>query len=178
MGIEKLLENIFITLEKGKSTPRHPFRYVSLATESHGMPFQRMVIFREIENNIITLYTDERTPKVVQLKENPNTSLLFYDPNKMIQIHLQGIIEIDKNFDASFWKNLSPKAKEDYTAVKKPGDSIEGFNEIAFDTDVNYFCKLKFNFTEIDYLKIEKPHHIRAKFSLQDNKWKGSYVVP
>ncbi len=178
MSLEQLLDHIFSSLNKGKTVPKHPFRYITLATESNGTPFQRMVVFRKINKNTITLYTDRRTPKVNHLKNNPNASLLFFDYKKMTQIQLQGLIKIDDSLDKSLWNNLSEKAKEDYTGIKTPGESINDFEEIVFDTDNNNFCKLNFHFTKIDYLQIGKPHHTRAKFTLENNKWKGNYVVP
>lgn len=180
MGINTLLENILQSLIIGNTTPKHPFRYVNLATmQSDGMPSQRLVVFRKIEGNKITIYTDLRTPKVEHLRNNPKASLLFYDYKKIVQIQLQGTVTIDTSFDKSLWDNLSLKAKQDYTSVKNPGDYLtENFEEIIFDTNKNYFCKLYFHFTKIDYLKINKPHHIRAQFEMVDNNWKGSYVVP
>ncbi len=178
MPIETLLEQILEYLKEGKSTPKHPFRYVTLATSANNEVFQRMVVFRKIENNTITIYTDSRTPKVKQIQENSKASLLFWDYKRMTQIQLKGKITIDLENDHSIWNGLSEKAKEDYTARKTPGSNMLHEEDIQFFQDQNFFCKLHFHFTEIDYLQIGRPSHCRAKFVLTDNTWKGSYVIP
>lgn len=178
MHIDILLEEILTSLKVGKTIPKHPYRYVNLSTTIENKVFQRMVVFRKIEGNIITVYTDSRTPKVEQLKQNANASLLFWDYKCMTQIQLQGTATIDFNKDPSIWNGMRDKAKEDYTAKLTPGSEISSSNEIQFLENENYFCKLHFKITNIDYLQIGKPNHTRAQFEWVDNKWKGSYVVP
>jgi len=173
-----LLEEIFTSLKVGRTIPKHPYRYVNLATSVDNKIFQRMVVFRKIEKNCITIYTDSRTPKVSQLKSNSNASLLFWDYKRMTQIQLQGKVAINLEKDTSIWNNLPEKAKEDYSATKVPGSELSSSNEIQFFEEENFFCKLQFHITEIDYLKINKPHHIRAKFTLENEQWEGNYVVP
>ncbi len=136
-----------------------------------------MVVFRGITNNTISIYTDIRTPKVSQLLLNPNASVLFYDYKKMNQIQLTGTIEVEKEYDATVWNSISPKAKKDYTTKLAPGSVIDEPDKVLYGDNIN-FCILKFSFNEIDYLDINRPYHTRAKFKLTNNEWLGNYVIP
>jgi len=136
-----------------------------------------MVVFRKIKNNTISIYTDLRTPKVAHFSNNPNASILLYDYKNRKQIQLTGTIAIEKEYDASVWNSISPKAKKDYTTAFPPGSIIETPSTVLYDEQIN-FCILKFTFSKIDYLNIVQPYHTRAKFNLIKNNWEGNYVVP
>ncbi len=175
--MESLLATIFNELLKGSSIIKHPYRYFCLSSIEGKKPQQRMVVFRKITNNTISVYTDIRTPKVSQLLSNPNASVLLYDYKKMNQIQLTGTIEVEKEYDASVWSSISPKAKKDYTTSLAPGSAIDTPEKVLYEDKIN-FCILKFSFNEIDYLDINRPYHTRAKFKLTNNEWLGSYVIP
>lgn len=175
--MKALLKKIFEDLKKGTQLPKHPYRYCCLSSIKNNTPQQRMVVLRNIFENTITIYTDVRTPKVAQLTANTNASILFYDHKKMKQIQLTGIVSIEKEYDKSVWNSISPKAKKDYTTIKAPGTSIEQPDAVEYGEDIN-FCILKFEFYQIDYLSIQRPNHIRAKFEWENNSWTGSYQVP
>lgn len=176
--MNNLLKLIFEELENGLKKPKHPFRYVCLSTIKDNAPVQRMVVLRKKEKNTLTFYTDIRTPKVQQLKVNPNSSVLLYDNNKMLQIQLLGKIEMVETYPSSIWDSISPKAKKDYTSSLAPGSLIASPIDVEYDKKNVNFCMLKFTFNKIDYLKISKPHHIRAKFSFTNSNWEGTYLVP
>jgi len=175
--METLLAEIFSELQKGSTQVKHPFRYFCLSSIENNTPFQRMVVFRELKNNTISIYTDIRTPKVSHFTANSNASVLLYDYTNMIQIQLTGVVAIEKEYHASVWDSISPKAQKDYTSLLAPGSSIESPEKVLYGEKVN-FCILKFIFSKIDYLHIDRPFHSRTKFNLIDDKWEGSYVVP
>lgn len=175
--MKNLLTKIFSELEKAPKISKHPFRYFCLSSIEEGNPKQRMVVFRAICDNTISIYTDIRTPKVAQLLVNPNASVLLYDPKKMKQIQLLGTVVVEKQYDASVWNSISPKAQKDYTTLLAPGSPIADPGKVDYGESIN-FCILKFTFTKIDYLDINRPYHTRAVFDLANNSWQGGYVVP
>jgi len=95
----------------------------------------------------------------------------------MKQIQLIGEVSIEEEYDSEVWNSISPKEQKDYTTILAPGIPILNPNTVQYNQKVN-FCILKFTFSEIDYLKIETPFHIRSQFILENNQWKGNYVVP
>lgn len=175
--MEALLSKIFSELEKGSKNPKHPFRYFCLSSIHNNTPKQRMVVFRGIEKNTISIYTDIRTPKVAELLANPNASVLLYDYKKMNQIQLLGKVSVEKEYDANVWDSISPKAKKDYTTLLPPGSTIEGPEKVSYGESI-HFCILKFTFTKIDYLNINRPYHTRAEFTFTNNSWTGKYIIP
>jgi len=175
--MESLLHKIFSELHKGVNTPKHPYRYFCLSSISENKPQQRMVVFRSIQENTISIYTDIRTPKASQLLANPNASILLYDYKKMNQIQLSGTVSIEKTYDNTVWESISPKAKKDYTTLLPPGSLVEAPDKVTYGNTI-HFCILKFTFTKIDFLDINRPHHTRAIFNLTDNQWTGDYVIP
>ncbi len=174
----QLLTTIFKDLSTGIKTAKHPYRYACLSSISQKKPTQRMVVVREIEENTITIYTDSRTKKVADFKQNPNASLLFFDYIQMKQIQLNGMISIDNTTDPNEWNTISEKAQRDYTTHLAPGSRIDDPKNVTYQKDTIYFCKLLFTFTTVDYLEIKKPQHIRATYSIKNNNWEGNYVVP
>jgi len=176
--MQEILTAIFTELEKGATQTKHPYRYFCLSSIKNNIPQQRMVVFRAIVKNTISIYTDLRSPKVSHFKNNPNASILLYDYKKMKQIQLTGTIQIEKEYDAFVWNSISPKAKKDYTTLYAPGTEISSPERVIYKEEKVNFCILKFTFSKIDYLNINRPYHIRTQFTLIDNEWKGVYVTP
>lgn len=176
--MDKLLKHILFKIEKSTTQKGHPFAYGSLASTYNNIPNQRMVVLRDFENNTLKIYTDLRSKKVTHFSINPKTSLLLFDNEQMEQVILKGSIEIEKYNIKKIWASIPKHAHRDYTSVFSPGEPID--DEIAKYSDAeHHFCILKFSFSEIDYLKIDKPYNSRAVFKLDNqNEWKGTYVVP
>ncbi len=176
--MQDILEDIFLELKKAAWEVRHPYRYFCLSSVEDNRPKQRMVVFRGILENVISIYTDIRTPKVVHFKRNPNASVLLYDSEKMKQIVLLGKVEIVEEYNALVWDSIGPKAKKDYTTLLAPGTVIGSSKDVLYDMEKVNFCILKFTFNTIEYLEITRPNHIRIKFNLIGNNWEGRYLVP
>jgi len=99
--METILAEIFAELQKGASQVKHPFRYFCLSSVEGNIPKQRMVVFRGIHNNVISVYTDIRTSKVLHFKKNPNASVLLYDYQNMKQIRGVRFRSLEFNFAKS-----------------------------------------------------------------------------
>ena len=85
---------IFKHLAKAIRKKEHPFRFFVLASPHSTYPGLRTVVLREVDQSgWIEMYTDRRSPKVVQLKQHPNCSALFYHPKKKWQLLLKGRME-------------------------------------------------------------------------------------
>jgi len=75
------------------------------------------------------------------------------------------------------FKTLPEPSKKDYTSIAKPGTKIQSPDKVKYNYSQNYFRKIIFQAVNLEYLKLKRPNHIRATFSLED-EWKGSYLVP
>ena len=176
--MEVLIKHIFTKIEKSISEKGQAFKYGSLASSYSSFPNQRMVVLRGFEDNKIIIYTDSRSKKVKQFSTNPNASLLLFDNNSMEQVILKGTLDVKKNNLENIWATVPEFAYKDYTSVFAPGEPID-YEKIKYSNTEHHFCVLQLTFTEIDYLKIDKPYNSRAVFKINETKnWEGTYVVP
>ena len=176
-------ENILIDCKKQLNGAliykKHPFRYFTLAsTSKDGTPSLRTVVLRDFcpKKFLLTIFTDARSKKVEEFKSNKMGKLLFYDTSRLIQIIIEvkmiELINLDNHF-----KTLPEPSKKDYTSITKPGTKIQSPDKVKYNYSQNYFRKIIFQAVNLEYLKLKRPNHIRATFSLED-EWKGSYLVP
>ena len=69
-------------------------------------------------------------------------------------------------------------SKRDYTTLAAPGSSIKSHEELEYLTKDHFLCVVNIEPHKIEYLKIEKPNHIRIRYSKDFDQWKGEYMVP
>ncbi|MEN8928819.1 MAG: pyridoxamine 5'-phosphate oxidase family protein [Flavobacteriales bacterium] len=178
---EDILESLKRELINGHVKRGHPFRYFTLGTSKSNAPQLRTVVLRKVKSDfVILVYTDLRSQKIAEIKENNAVSALFYHPKKLIQIKIEGSAEIitDKDELKPFWGNISDKSKKDYTTNLAPGCIIKSPNKVDYTNEVNHFCMLKIKPTYIEYLKLTRPNHIRIGYSKVDGEFKGEFLVP
>lgn len=178
-----MLDNIFKFCEtewiKTKTKKNHPFRYFSLSTvDSEGKPESRMVVLRKFDASAVefTIYTDARTPKIKSLASNPDAELLFYDHKKLCQIRVKASC-IEQRKDPALFLQQHQAAQKDYTTLMAPGTTIKAMDTVEYGIE-NHFIKLVFKAYQIDYLRLKRPNHQRAVFTLKDKEWQRTFVTP
>lgn len=176
------LEHTWHELNKGITVNSHPFRFCTLATSIDKNELkQRTLVLRSItEDKTLVFYTDFRSDKVAQILRNAAGSLLFYHPQKGLQLSLKGKVTILTN--GLVWekhiKNIDQTAKDDYNTLNAPGTVLENPEKLERNSKLN-FCVLEFEISTIDYLQLNRDQdHIRLIFNNTANKWKGNFVVP
>jgi pyridoxine/pyridoxamine 5'-phosphate oxidase len=179
-----MLNQIFKDLQNeiklGYLKKKHPFRYPSLATIENQCPIQRTVVLRDSKADFeLVIFTDERSNKVRQLRKNPNASLLFYHPKKLMQIKVEGLIKIITSGEdyITYWSKVQGKSQSDFTTQKAPGTLIDNPDHVNYKEDDHHFCILELVPKRIEYLQLKRPHHIRARFDSEQN-WKGQFLNP
>lgn len=144
-------------------------------------PQTRLIGLREITDDFeFMLYTDERSNKVSQIRANPKVSLLFYHPEKKLQLKIDGIASIIKDQDLikEKWLKISPKAQKDYTTESTPGSKLSTSKEIKFLKDNNFFCIIEVQALNIEYLKLRDSSHFKVQFYKDLNGWVSEFLVP
>ena len=169
-------------LLQGVKQNDHHFRLATLGTV--GLEYLarlRIVKLRNVSDDLVlTFFTDKRSKKILHIKENPKVSLLFYNPEKMLQLRIEGIAEIirDKNILGQQWQKVHAESKKDYSTAAAPGSEIGSQTAIEYLNDENFFCSVEINPFKIEYLKLQKPDHMRIRFSKESNEWKSEFLVP
>ncbi|WP_291869977.1 pyridoxamine 5'-phosphate oxidase family protein [Maribacter sp.] len=176
------LQEIKSELKLALTERNHPLKFCVLSSiDSDNTPHTRIIGVRKVTNDLkLTLYTDERSNKVSQIKENPNVSLLFYDPNKKMQIKIEGIASIinDQNLLKEKWLKISPEEKKDYSTVDAPGAKMDNPTDLTFLKKKNYFCIIEIETKSLEYLKLRKENHFKVFFSRDINGWVSEFLVP
>ena len=176
-------ECIWEQFQNAQNDPSSPFRLATFATIGKKGANLRTVIIRKVipENSVLWLYTDYRSPKIQEIQNNNNISWLFYDATERIQIRLYGNAEILRNTATNhyIWQHLPNHSKSDYLTKQASGEiRNDAFTNIDSNDDAKNFCIIKTTINHIDWLKLSRDGHLRAKFELENGDWKGKWLVP
>lgn len=168
-------------LRRGALDPKHPFRYLTLATTGTQFPQVRTVVLRQFTADLeFLVYTDARSSKVQELLEVPRVSLLFYHPKKQVQVRIKALatIHVEDELAQAHWKQVSEKRKSEYQSKLDPGTRItipeDGWES---SSDHSYFSVLKFSTLSLEVLQLAREGHLRMQFDLASG-WQGAWLVP
>jgi general stress protein 26 len=164
----------------------HPMRLFYLATQgSENTPKLRTVVLRRITDPLhVWFYTDQRSPKVEEIRRKPQVSALFYHPQKKLQVVLYGVAEAiaDTDLQSRLWNELPPHAHMDYQGISPPGARIaeEGMHNHRADPALGntYFQPVVIRPVRLDVLQLDPEGHIRFIFEPDEREesWKGIRV--
>lgn len=194
--LDDVLEWSWSLLRAGVRNFRSPFHYSTLTTIDGNKPQARMVILRGFSEKDRTLicHCDARSPKVLQIRDNPNASWCFYHPKKWLQLRLSGtaFVHTDDDTAESQWERVRPHQRINYCAKVPPGSPTEkptsGLPDLLDDKLPQMFegsearknfAAIVCQFHEMDWLLLKLTGHIRAKFYWKDNRpLEASWIIP
>lgn len=176
-------------LKRAGVDKRHKFRFFTVATlkESEGfIPQSRMVVLRSFnEDWTFEFYTDNRSSKVTEIKNNSVISALFWDPSKRIQVRIEADAEIHNQdeISAKRWKHVQGDEQKAYTSVPAPGtpvDAPENAHEWPDTMDDKYFAVIRLVPKRIKILQISGMEHLALEFygSSTADEWSGGWITP
>lgn len=178
-----LLELARVELFRSNVDRKHPFRLLYLSTWGE-YPEVRIVVKRNIDPYLnFTFFTDSRSPKVEQIRNNPKVSALFYHPKKKLQIRLYGqAILIDEghgDFDRYLQAVKQSSSLQDYTTIQAPGSALKLEAEAAslFGKEI-YFLAVEIQAQKLDILQLGRENHRRSVFLRQGYEWSEQVLVP
>ncbi|MGJ8738212.1 pyridoxamine 5'-phosphate oxidase family protein [Zobellia laminariae] len=169
-------------IKKGITERGHPFRFFTLATiDQSGAPSQRTVVFRHFNDNLsLVFYTDERSQKVQEIGKTRAISLLFYHPENLLQITIQGKASVitDPEVLKEYWSAVPDGNKKDYTTNIAPGSTMKNPDALEYLNGDHHFCAIQIEPNSIEYLKLKRPNHIRVLFTKVNTSWEGKFLAP
>lgn len=175
-------DELIYELEKGAADKSHPFHNFTLGTVGLDHTARlRTVVLRKFSSELhLIIFTDDRSKKIVHLKENNKVGLLFYNPQKMLQLRIEGLATIlrDPATKEKYWGGIEPKSRRDYTTTSPPGSIISGPESIEYLDSKDHFCAVEITPFKIEYLKLQNPNHLRMRFSRLHNNWDAEFLVP
>ncbi|WP_339906166.1 pyridoxamine 5'-phosphate oxidase family protein [uncultured Cyclobacterium sp.] len=171
-------------LQLASKEVQHPFRFVNFCTSAGNQPDSRYVVLREVTEELqLLFYTDSRSKKIAQIRENPNVSLLFYHPSARCQVKIKGIATIlaQKEANEGYWENIPPEAQKAYQSKWPPKTEVETSEKgMMLDVKYNndYFSVIKVVTYELECLQLDSKGHLRIAFKKENEKWQSSWLVP
>ena len=180
----------------GRDDPAHPFRKPVLSSVGpDGAPRARIIILRDVifDERVIRLHTDVRSSKILEIQENPDVILAFYDPEQEVQLQLSGRATIhgDDGFADSAWGQASAPSRRAYLATGHPGTAspvptsglpvdVEGIipPEKRLSEGRENFAAIQIRYHQIDWLFLSPNGNRRARFVFEDGAWGATWRVP
>jgi len=180
----------------GRDDPAHPFRKPVLSSVGpDGAPRARIIILRDVifDERIIRLHTDVRSSKILEIQENPDVILAFYDPEQEVQLQLSGRASIHggDGFADSAWGQASAPSRRAYLATGHPGTAspvptsglpvdVEGIipPEKRLSEGRENFAAIQIRYHQIDWLFLSPNGNRRARFVFEDGAWGATWLVP
>lgn len=129
--LEEIQTELWQTLQFATAPDaKHGWRLPILATVEGRRPRTRTVVLRSIDpaSRGLTIHTDVRSPKVLQLKSNSAVSVTFYDQATMEQLVVTGTASVhtDDSVADENWKVAAPSSRRGYLGILAPGTPTDG----------------------------------------------------
>ncbi|MDW3648768.1 MAG: pyridoxamine 5'-phosphate oxidase family protein [Bacteroidia bacterium] len=181
---DELWQNMQQELARAVHDKKHPFRLAVLGSQKQEGIGLRYIVLRELSKaGSMLFYTDARSPKVAELQQKPASSLLFYHPQKALQIRVTGkmLIHQKDSLCKEHWKRIQGIVRRAYTPHIQPGTVIEN-PEAAHvwpeDMTDEYFAILEFIPDSFDLLQLNRLEHLRLEFRKKKEDWEVNWLAP
>ena len=180
ISLPKLLDQAWGLLEEGQVDGQSPFRLMSLATvDREGQPQARHVVLRGVDRagENLEFHTDIGSSKCAELQANPQAQLLFWDPDRAIQLRLHARIALrqDAHRDAQ-WQNVPGPSQIAYGKSPRTGLAIRDPFAYALTPSRSQFVVCSCAVQKLEFLSL-KEQHFRAAFQA-DDRWAGTWLSP
>ena len=169
--------NYLIEAVKHASNPYHTF---VLSTINENFPETRTVVLRDVSISPFKIYfnADYRSNKVKELIENKNSSALFYDKDRKVQVRMKcaAIINFQNDISLKKWNGTALQSRKCYMGPYAPSTKLKDWHpnvpEEFIDSNptleksqkgYDNFAHIELTVLELDILKLRYNGHIRFK---------------
>lgn len=161
-------------LERAAQERGHEWRQMAVATAHDGGADLRTMVLREVheQGNLLSFYTDSRSPKIAQIMASPKAALLAWSSTLGWQLRLKVHLTADATGPqvAARWEQLrSTSAAADYLSPLPPGAPLQGMEPQRGDR--GHFAVLQARVLSIDWLELHPEGHRRAVFDERGMRW-------
>ena len=189
--------NFFSDLDKGESkiwdllaqgvvNKKSKFHTPTLSTINGNAINSRTIILRKVDNKtkMLFFYSDSRSRKVINIKQNNNVTIHLYEPRFKLQVQLYGNANIENKTKKTkdIWSSLRDFSKKNYLSVLSPGEKINHLDDIKYNADNEEafynFSLINFKVTKLECLQLSDIKNIRVEFVYSESSDKKYYMVP
>lgn len=188
----EILKKIWKHLDLGTLDREHPFHLPVFGTQDGNAPSLRVVVLRRFWRRppALAFHTHAGSPKIEQIKANPNVYWLFYHPKEKLQVRIQGTATIHANGELheEQWLATELFSRRCYIGEapsresKKPTSGLpESFiarppNREESELGRANFCVVSSTINSIDCMELDIKGNRRSMFAwnengVQDSKW-------
>jgi hypothetical protein len=160
--------------ETDAGEPPHEWRVAVLATVDDGQADARSLVLREVDaaERRLVFYTDARSPKVRQIEQSPQGTLIFYSRELGWQLRMQVRLHVQTAglAVASRWARLQTSAgARDYLSVAAPGRPLDApLSELGVR---GHFAIIEAMAETVDWLELHPEGHRRAVLGGHESRW-------
>ncbi len=154
--------------------PHHEWRVAVLATLDDGQADARSLVLREVDaaERRLVFYSDARSPKVRQIEQSPQGTLIFYSRELGWQLRMQVRLHVETTGLAvsSRWARLQTSAgARDYLSVAAPGRPLDA--PLADLGSRGHFAMIEAMAETVDWLELHPEGHRRAVMGAHGSRW-------
>jgi pyridoxamine 5'-phosphate oxidase len=185
---EHVITSIWQTLGRAVHDAKHDWHWPVIATvdSSSKIPAAqlRTVVLRQYDKDAawLEIHTDNRAAKINQLQHNPQAALLFYDNRSRTQLRIATQVSIHDGDDIAneAWAKLGPQGQAQYQMNAVPGAVMDNAQEADLipQADNRFFAVLRLQMISMDWLRLRRGGHERVQFTLAQNAWVQTILVP
>ncbi|PEN14979.1 pyridoxamine 5'-phosphate oxidase [Longibacter salinarum] len=195
--LDEVCDLVWSEIEAGASDPSHIFRTPTFATTGGKQPQVRTVVLRaaDRQERHLIFHTDRRTGKTDDIRSGGRIAWHVWDPERSIQIRLQGDASIHTSDDVAdgMWAsepaaNLAHYLKSEApgTGVSAPNDGLPGhlssheWSEDDVAAGRSNFAVVRTVIDQIDALHLLRGNHQRAVFAWNagEKRFDGTWIIP
>ena len=136
-----ILEGIWGLLEDSVVDRRNGFRKPVFATLSPNAGCAvRTVVLRAVDRKrrCVRFYTDLRSPKVAQIRNDPRAALVFQDSVRQVELRAEAVVSLhrDDSLAERCWTTLPASRRHEFAGTMPPG-SPAGAGELSLLTETH-----------------------------------------
>ena len=177
---------IWDLLAQGVVNKKSKFHTPTLSTINGNAINSRTIILRKVDNKtkMLFFYSDSRSRKVLNIKQNNNATVHLYEPRFKLQVQLYGHAKIENNSEKTknIWSSLNNFSKKNYLSALSPGEKIDSLDNLKYNTDNEEafynFSLIYFKVSKLEYLQLSDIKNIRVEFVYTESSDKKYYMVP
>ena len=152
----------------------HEWRVAVLATVDDGRPDARSIVLREVlrSERQLVFYTDARSPKVRQIEQACEGTLIFWSSTLCWQLRMQVRLAVQSSGLAvsSRWARLQTSAgASDYLSARAPGSPLDA--PLVDLGTRSHFAMITALVDCVDWMELHPEGHRRALFGTGGPKW-------
>ena len=189
----KIFTTVCELLENGANERDHDFHIMTFCTIGKVGVEARSVVLRNFdkEKNIIRFHTDYRSPKLNDIKKNPNTVCLVYTYKLKTQLRIktQSSIHYEDSIWNAAWDSTVLSSRKCYLTKYDPSRNIDEKGDglppelkgktpslQQSEEGKKNFCVVDNKILEVDYLYLKSSGHERMQLDFNSNKF--SWMAP